>query len=123
MFLRYHTNEEHEALLSGLCVEQRIRHYISELQESRATGCHTLAEAEQFKAEKLREEANTRRVQDVSAPGPTGKELQHSNKISSKDGLDADTNISISYASTFDISELPGTNLLSATNRRKGCYT
>ncbi|KAH7294687.1 hypothetical protein KP509_27G013600 [Ceratopteris richardii] len=121
VFLRYHTNEEHEALLSGLCAEQRIRHYISELQESRAAGCHTLAEAEQFKAEKLRQEANTRRVKDVSAPGPTGKELQHSNKISSKDGLDADTNIAISYASTFDISELPGTNLLSATEHQFCC--
>lgn len=32
VFLRYHSTEEHEALISGLCAEEKIRQYISYLQ-------------------------------------------------------------------------------------------
>ena len=34
VFLRYHSTEEHETLISGLCAEQKIRQYISDLQVS-----------------------------------------------------------------------------------------
>ncbi|KAI5074392.1 hypothetical protein GOP47_0010353 [Adiantum capillus-veneris] len=126
VFLRYHTSEEHEALLAGLCTEQRTRQYISELQECWAAGCHSLTEAEQYKSEKSRQEASTRRAKDGSVQAPTGKELQRSSKISIKEGIDSDMNPSTglgSYATTFDISGLPGTNLLSSAEQQFCCKT
>ncbi|MCO5606676.1 hypothetical protein L7F22_060865 [Adiantum nelumboides] len=124
VFLRYHTTEEHEALLAGLCAEQRTRQHVSELQESWAAGCHTLGEAEQYKAEKSRQEASTHRAKDGSTQASTGKELQRSSKVSNKEGLDSEINPSTglgSYASTFDISGLPGTNLLSSAEQQFCC--
>lgn len=130
VFLRYHSTEEHEALLVGLCAEQRIRQRISELQECQSAGCHTLAEAEQYKVEKQRQEAGTRRAKDGSAQLPSGKGLQRLSKNPSKEGNDGDVNPLdkviasggiASYASTFDITGFPGTRLLSSTEQQLCC--
>eukprot|EP00250_Pteridium_aquilinum_P011395 c20036_g1_i2 orf=371-1651(-) len=125
VFLRYHSSEEHDALLEGLWAEQKTRQQISDLQECWSAGCHTLAEAEQYKAEKLRQEAGTRRAKDGSMQVPTGKELQRTSKVSSKEGSDSDINPAsggmAGYASTFDITGLPGTNLLSLAEQQFCC--
>lgn len=51
VFARYLPPEEHEALLDGLNTERKLRQRIEELQELRAAGCQTFAEAEQREAE------------------------------------------------------------------------
>lgn len=130
VFLRYHSSEEHEMLLAGLCAEQKIRQHITELQECRSAGCHTLAEVEHYKVEKQRQEAGSRRAKDACTLISTGKELQRSSKVVIKEGSESDiiasNKIQVSsgigsYTNTFDISGLPGTNLLSLAEQQFCC--
>lgn len=68
VFMRYHSMEEHEALVNGLIAERKLRQRIEELQEYRMAGCHTLAEADQYGSEKKRRdtEASLRKAREPS---------------------------------------------------------
>ncbi|CAI9089979.1 OLC1v1024639C1 [Oldenlandia corymbosa var. corymbosa] len=48
VFMRFHSKEEHEELLRSLVEEHRVLKRIQDLQEARAAGCLTSAEAERF---------------------------------------------------------------------------
>ncbi|XP_051135733.1 transcriptional adapter ADA2-like isoform X3 [Andrographis paniculata] len=78
VFMRFHTKEEHGELLRYVVEEQRILKRIQGLQEARAAGCRTSAEAERYIEQKLKREAeeNARRVKESSQAGPSGKYLQ-----------------------------------------------
>ncbi|KAG6549158.1 hypothetical protein Mapa_009384 [Marchantia paleacea] len=78
VFLRYHTNEEHDELLAGLCAERKIRQRIEELQEMRAAGCRILAEGETYFLEKKKRESegSVKKAKD-NTPFLQGGKLTH----------------------------------------------
>lgn len=150
IFMRYHSSEEHEALLEGLNAERRIRQRIADLQECRRAGCRTLAEADQYKLEKKkREEAALRKAKESPAYLPAGKGLQRSNRNPTKEKIDggeldssgnhADSqkgkgglttissgaienmNKASSKSGTWDLTGLPGATLLSLTEQQLCC--
>jgi len=60
VFARFHSEEEHEALVQGLLNERRLRQRIEQLQIYRAHGIKSLAEAAAFDVDHARrEQANT----------------------------------------------------------------
>ncbi|KAK6117810.1 hypothetical protein DH2020_048437 [Rehmannia glutinosa] len=81
VFMRFHSKEEHDELLRSVVEEQRILKRIQDLQEARAAGCRTSAEAERFIEQKMKREIedNARRVKESSQGGPSGKYLQRMN--------------------------------------------
>ncbi|XP_031492465.1 transcriptional adapter ADA2-like isoform X2 [Nymphaea colorata] len=92
VFMRFHSQEEHDALIQGLILERKIRQRIQELQEYRAAGCRTLAEGERYAAEKRKREseANMLKAKDGNQSFAGGKVLQHVNRPGSKDKKDPD---------------------------------
>ncbi|KAJ0963543.1 hypothetical protein J5N97_028665 [Dioscorea zingiberensis] len=56
VFMRFQSQEEHEALVRGVIEERKIRRRIQELQECRAAGCCTLAEAKLYIEQKRKRE-------------------------------------------------------------------
>lgn len=58
-FARFHSVEEHEALVQGLVAEQHLRRRIAQLQQWRMNGCRTLKEAEIYERDKQRRESST----------------------------------------------------------------
>ncbi|CAH1425838.1 unnamed protein product [Lactuca virosa] len=104
VFMRFHTKEEHEELLKTVIEEHRIRRRIEDLQEARAAGCRTSADAERYIEQKRKRESeeNSRRINNNSnnnninninninnnnnnnsniQPGPSGKFLQRANHL------------------------------------------
>ncbi|KAL3624622.1 hypothetical protein CASFOL_031290 [Castilleja foliolosa] len=81
VFMRFHSKEEHDELLRSVVEEQRILKRIQALQEARAAGCRTSAEAERFIEQKMKREIeeNSRRVKEQSQAGAGGKSLQRMN--------------------------------------------
>ncbi|XP_039130762.1 transcriptional adapter ADA2-like isoform X1 [Dioscorea cayenensis subsp. rotundata] len=56
VFMRFQSQEEHEALVRSVIEERKIRRRIQELQECRAAGCRTLAEAKLYTEQKRKRE-------------------------------------------------------------------
>ncbi|CAI9286655.1 unnamed protein product [Lactuca saligna] len=106
VFMRFHTKEEHQELLKTVIEEHRIRRRIEDLQEARAAGCRTSADAERYIEQKRKRESeeNTRRINNNNnnmnninninnnnnnnnnnniQPGPSGKFLQRANHLKS----------------------------------------
>ncbi|KAL7600596.1 transcriptional adapter ADA2 [Lactuca sativa] len=105
VFMRFHTKEEHQELLKTVIEEHRIRRRIEDLQEARAAGCRTSADAERYIEQKRKRESeeNARRINNNSnnnninninninnnnsnsniQPGPSGKFLQRANHLKS----------------------------------------
>ncbi|KZV31355.1 hypothetical protein F511_05459 [Dorcoceras hygrometricum] len=81
VFMRYHSKDEHEALLRSIIEEHRILKRIESLQEARAAGCRTSADAERFIELKRRREIeeNARQAKESSHVGPGGKYMQRLN--------------------------------------------
>ncbi|PIN20368.1 Histone acetyltransferase complex SAGA/ADA, subunit ADA2 [Handroanthus impetiginosus] len=81
VFMRFHSKEEHYELLRSVVAEHRIVKRIQHLQEARAAGCRTSAEAERYIEQKIKRETeeNARRVKESSQAGPSGKYLQRVN--------------------------------------------
>ena len=55
-FARFHTAQEHNEFVGGLLTAMRLRKRIAQLQHYRKNGIRTLAEAEEFEAEKRKRE-------------------------------------------------------------------
>jgi len=66
VFSRFHSPEEHEALVQGLAVEHHLRARIQELKQSRRAGIRKLVDAEVYEHEK-------RRRVDAQQPSTTGR--------------------------------------------------
>ncbi|GAV86755.1 Myb_DNA-binding domain-containing protein/ZZ domain-containing protein/SWIRM domain-containing protein [Cephalotus follicularis] len=83
VFMRFHSKEEHEELLKSVIEEHRIVKRIQDLQEARAAGCLTAAEANRFLEEKRKKEfeESGQRVRESSQVGPSGKVLQKPNQL------------------------------------------
>ncbi|XP_071904425.1 transcriptional adapter ADA2-like isoform X1 [Coffea arabica] len=82
VFMRFHSKEDHEELLRSLVEEHRVLKRIQDLQEARAAGCRTSAEAERYIEQKRGEaEENALRISESSQAGPCGKFLQRANHL------------------------------------------
>ncbi|KAJ8748625.1 hypothetical protein K2173_007615 [Erythroxylum novogranatense] len=68
VFMRFHSREDHEELMKSVIEELRIAKRIKDLQDARAAGCQTAAEANKFIEQKRKKET------EESLPG--GKVLQ-----------------------------------------------
>ncbi|XP_071717000.1 transcriptional adapter ADA2-like [Rutidosis leptorrhynchoides] len=139
VFMRFHTKEEHEELLKTVIEEHRIRRRIEDLQEARAAGCTTSADAERYIEQKRKREAeeSARRVKDNVQPGPSGKFLQRANHLkgdadnSPRGGVrgptgldssakDSSTPVGLTIANldNWDVSGHTGADLLSEAEKR-----
>ncbi|KAG9145460.1 hypothetical protein Leryth_021463 [Lithospermum erythrorhizon] len=78
VFLRFHSNEEHEELLRSLIEEQLILKRIQDLQDARAAGCLTSADAERFIAQKrkLESKGSGLEMKESHPTGSGGKSMQ-----------------------------------------------
>lgn len=87
VFMRFHSKEEHENLLRTLIDEHRILKRIHDLQDARAAGCRTSAEAERYIEQKRKREAeeNACRMKESTLAGPSGKFLQRANDLKDLD--------------------------------------
>ncbi|XP_058211176.1 transcriptional adapter ADA2-like isoform X2 [Rhododendron vialii] len=126
VFMRFHSKEEHEELLKSVIEEHRILKRIQDLQEARAAGCHTSAQAERYIGQKRKNEAeeSTRRLRRVNHlkgepdSSPQGNVLESSVLDSiGKDSTTAGQAVSNSL-DCWDISAFPGADLLSETEKR-----
>ncbi|KAH7842966.1 hypothetical protein Vadar_011155 [Vaccinium darrowii] len=126
VFMRFHSKEEHEELLKSVIEEHRILKRIQDLQEARAAGCYTSAQAERYIAQKRKNEAeeSTRKLRRVNhLNGEPDNSLQGNALESSvldstgKDTTTAGQAISSSL-DCWDITGFPGADLLSETEKR-----
>ncbi|KAL8189167.1 hypothetical protein R6Q57_028733 [Mikania cordata] len=134
VFMRFHKKEEHEELLKTVIEEHRIRRRIEDLQEARASGCRTSADAERYIEHKRKREAeeNTRRVKDNIPPGPSGKFLQRANHLKGdvdnrgstladtggKDSFSTPGGLAIANLDDWDVTGHLGVDLLSEAEKR-----
>ncbi|KVH93200.1 Homeodomain-like protein [Cynara cardunculus var. scolymus] len=129
VFMRFHTKEEHEELLKTVIEEHRIRRRIEDLQEARAAGCRTSADAERYIEQKRKREAeeNARRVKDNVQPGPSGKFLQRANHLkgdpdvggaTGKDSSSTCGGLGIGNVDDWDVTGHFGADLLSDAEKR-----
>ncbi|XP_026451289.1 transcriptional adapter ADA2-like [Papaver somniferum] len=79
VFMRFHSKEEHDELIEVVIAEHRARKRIQELEEARAAGCRTSAQADKYHAikKKLIAEEKARMNQEGSrqVAGVSGKVL------------------------------------------------
>uniref|UniRef100_A0A1D1XW14 Transcriptional adapter n=2 Tax=Anthurium amnicola TaxID=1678845 RepID=A0A1D1XW14_9ARAE len=82
VFMRFHSQEEHEELIWTLIEERKIRKRIQELLESRDAGCRTRVEADAYLAEKAKKELENsgHKARDSSQVAASNKVLQRTNR-------------------------------------------
>ncbi|XWS34334.1 hypothetical protein CRYUN_Cryun21dG0030700 [Craigia yunnanensis] len=131
VYMHFHSKEEHEELLKSVIEEHRIVKRIQELQEARAAGCRTAAEANKFIVQKRKKEAeeNAQRLKESVQAGPSGSVLLHGSPrgvMRGSTGLqpfskESSTFIGQATLSTlddWDITGLIGADLLSDTEKQ-----
>ncbi|XP_056158376.1 transcriptional adapter ADA2a-like isoform X2 [Syzygium oleosum] len=139
VFTRFHSKEEHEEFVKSIIEEHRIVKRIHELQDARAAGCRTAAEANKFIERKREKEAEgARRMKEISQAGPSGKIFPKPSHVkveqeSSPQGLVRSfsslqssgkdttwTSLDTLHSSLdgWDISDFPGADLLSEAEKR-----
>ncbi|THU74195.1 hypothetical protein C4D60_Mb04t30810 [Musa balbisiana] len=153
VFMRFLSQEEHEDLVKSVIEERKIRRRIQELQECRAAGCRTLAEAKEYTEQKRKRElqastqnskentqvlSGSKLVQKANRPlnkekgenDGSPKNTIDNHKIKGGTGLDSGGKDSLSTATgqvsvrsfdEWDITGLPGTELLSETEQEFCC--
>ncbi|KAJ8479853.1 hypothetical protein OPV22_023580 [Ensete ventricosum] len=97
--MRFLSQEEHEDLVKSVIEERKIRRRIQELQECRAAGCRTLAEAKAYTEQKRK------------------RELEASTQNSKENTRVHSGQVSVRSFDEWDITGLPGTELLSETEQ------
>ncbi|KAK9691247.1 hypothetical protein RND81_09G185000 [Saponaria officinalis] len=118
VFMRFHSKEDHEELLRTVINEHRIRKKIKDLQEAKAAGCRTSAEAEIYFRQKRKREAeeNAHKMKDALVAGTGGKGLlrtSHPREFGSAPG-----HTTASSLDDWDVTGFPGADLLSETEKR-----
>ncbi|XP_059282326.1 transcriptional adapter ADA2-like isoform X2 [Lycium ferocissimum] len=83
VFMRFNSKEEHEEFLRSIIEEHRMVKRIQDLQDARAAGCRTSAEAERYVEQKRKRESeeNVRRLKENPQSGPSGKYLQRAGHL------------------------------------------
>ncbi|XVE85599.1 hypothetical protein DITRI_Ditri17bG0103300 [Diplodiscus trichospermus] len=131
VFMRFHSKEEHQELIKSVIEEHRIVKRIQELQEARASGCRTAAEADKFIEEKRKKEAeeNAQRLKESVQAGPSGKVLLYGSPRGvgrgstglqpfSKESSSVIGQASLSTLDDWDITGFVGADLLSDTEKQ-----
>ncbi|XP_073103747.1 transcriptional adapter ADA2 isoform X1 [Elaeis guineensis] len=149
VFMRYQSPEEHDALVQSVIEEHKLRRRIQELQECRAAGCRTMAEAKAYiEQKKLRElEASMNKTKLDSQVSSSSKILRANELSNKEDGLSdgspqninegnggsgleldgkdpsavATMQVTSKSFDVWDVTGLPGADLLSETERRLCC--
>ncbi|CBI28437.3 unnamed protein product, partial [Vitis vinifera] len=120
VFMRFHSKEEHEELLRVVLEEHWIQKRIQDLQDARAAGCRTSAEAERYLEEKGKKEAeeSAQQAKESAEAGPSGgKVLQRVNTAKGEsDG--SPRGGGRGSADVWDITGFPGEDLLSETEKQ-----
>ncbi|XP_062015587.1 transcriptional adapter ADA2-like [Rosa rugosa] len=133
VFMRFHSNEDHKELLKSIIEEQQIVKRILDLQEARAAGCRTAAEASKYLEQKRKNESeeSLQKIKENSQAGASGKVLQQISPRGAVRGsallhpgikdLPLTTQPIPNPLDDWDISGLAGANLLSETDKRLCC--
>ncbi|KAH9625693.1 hypothetical protein KSS87_019188 [Heliosperma pusillum] len=119
VFMRFHSKEDHEELLRTVIEEHRILKRIQDLQEAKAAGCRTSAEAERYIGQKRKREAeeNTHKMEAVEV-GSGGKGLlrsSHPREFGTNDPSSGQ--LRATSLDEWDITGFPGADLLSETEK------
>ncbi|KMT08465.1 hypothetical protein BVRB_6g140200 isoform B [Beta vulgaris subsp. vulgaris] len=122
VFMRFHSKDEHEELLRTVIEEHRIRKRILDLQEARAAGCRTSAEAQRYISRKRKIEAdeNTLKLRESVEAGAGGKVLVRTTHHY-RDSVSTTTATGQRMTNSldeWDITGFPGADLLSETEKR-----
>ncbi|XP_010252737.1 PREDICTED: transcriptional adapter ADA2 isoform X2 [Nelumbo nucifera] len=134
VFMRFISKEEYEELIKTVIEEHRVRKRIQDLQEARAAGSHTSADADKYIEQKRKKvaEESAHRAKEGALAGPSGKVLQKTNRPKGepdgspcggvkgsmeleRGGKDLFTSIS---SDEWDITCFPGSELLSEPDLR-----
>ncbi|KAI3973887.1 hypothetical protein MKX01_030463 [Papaver californicum] len=141
VYMRFHSKEEHEELIRTVIEEHGMKKRIQELQEARAAGCRTSAEADRYREQKRKREAEESafKGKESSQLGASGKFLQRVNRPKSEPdgssprcglkgsagfesgGKGLSTTPALGFASClddWDVTGLPGSDLLSDAEQR-----
>ncbi|XP_026448037.1 transcriptional adapter ADA2-like isoform X1 [Papaver somniferum] len=141
VYMRFHSKEEHEELIRTVIEEHGMKKKIQELQEARAAGCRTSAEANRYHEQKRKREAEESafKGKESSQLGASGKFLQRVNRpknepdgSSPRGGLKGSAGFesggkglstapALGFASClddWDLTGLPGSDLLSDAEQR-----
>ncbi|CAL9117340.1 unnamed protein product [Musa textilis] len=153
VFMRFLSQEEHENLVKSVIEERKIRRRIQELQECRAAGCRTLAEAKAYTEQKRKRERevgaqNSKENTQILSGGKVAQKANRplnrekgdtdgsprnttdNHKIKGSTGFDSSGKdspstttgqVSVRSFDEWDITGLPGTELLSETEQDFCC--
>ncbi|XP_021766757.1 transcriptional adapter ADA2b-like [Chenopodium quinoa] len=113
-FMRFHSKEEHEDMLQAVIAEHRTHKRILELEEARAVGCRTSAEADKYFELKRKREAeeSSRRAKESAQLGPASQ-LGQNAAMTSETVKDPG-----SLIHELDIGRYPGEELLSEAEKQ-----
>ncbi|KAI4305648.1 hypothetical protein L6164_029003 [Bauhinia variegata] len=75
VFMRFHSKEDHVEFLKNIIEEHRLVKRIQDLQEARAAGCRTAAEASRYIEQKRLKEAEQNTARESSQAGTGAKTL------------------------------------------------
>ncbi|CAN0927196.1 Transcriptional adapter ADA2a [Linum grandiflorum] len=119
VFMRFQSKEEHLELMKNVIDEYRIAKRIKELQEARAAGCCTAAEANRFIEAKKMKEVEERAKETTQTHGaPSGKgPLQLKAEVNGQSPTGSQPVIP-DVLIKWDITEFPGANLLSEPEKQ-----
>ncbi|KNA18679.1 hypothetical protein SOVF_068490 [Spinacia oleracea] len=126
VFMRFHSKQEHEELLKSVVEEHRLRRKIQDLEEAKAAGCRTSAEAERFIGlkRKIEAEEKTRKLRENVEACPGGGKVLVRNGPHNRDFVSRDTistttgQFMTSSLDEWDITGFPGADLLSENEKR-----
>nr|XP_010907578.1 transcriptional adapter ADA2 [Elaeis guineensis] len=147
VFMRFLSPEDHEALVKSVIEERKIRRRIQELQECRAAGCRSLAEAKAYIEQKRKREleasaqkskeskegnqvvASSKVMQKTARPmnrekgesDGSPRNTIDNHKIKGGAGLDSGSKDSLFTSDDWDITGLPGSELLSEHEQQFCC--
>ncbi|KAI9123656.1 hypothetical protein K1719_004956 [Acacia pycnantha] len=127
VFMRFHTKEDHEELLRSVISEHRTRRRIEELQEARAAGCRTAAEADKYLEKKRRREAEeiARRSKERAQAGPNNHGVPSAFMSPDSAGKDSSGRpagpAGSSSVNEMDVTGYYGADLLSVPEKRICC--
>ncbi|CAA6657304.1 unnamed protein product [Spirodela intermedia] len=115
VFMRFQSQKEHEELIRTLIEERRIRKRIQELQECKAAGCRTRADADAYLAEKAKRELESsgRKVREAGQVSTGSKGPQRTNRTVNREKGEYDG----SPRSTIDSQKAKGGGGLDAGGR------
>ncbi|KAJ3702100.1 hypothetical protein LUZ61_005805 [Rhynchospora tenuis] len=151
VFMRFLSPEDHEKLLKNLIEERKLRNRIQDLQICRAAGCRTISEANAYLEQKRKKEleASMQKSKEGGIGASSKPQVQHkainrpnmmkvggaesdagsprSTVLDGKKGGSMDSPVGSTAGSArsgwedWDLTGLPGTDLLSATEKQLCC--